>query len=61
MGTKTLSGRQLKRTTPHTAPALLAGLWMLLAMFDLLEMHDLKALKSLAAQVKLPIPLLRTG
>ena len=55
-----LSGRQMKRTTPHTAPALLAGLWMLLAMFDILEIHDLNALKSLATQVSLPIPLLRT-
>ncbi len=56
-----LSGRQMKRTPPHTAPALLAGLWMLLAMFDILDIHDLNALKSLATQVSLPIPLLRTG
>lgn len=56
-----LSGRQMKRKTPHTAPALLAGLWMLLAMFDVLEEHDLSALKTLVTQVRLPIPLLRTG
>lgn len=56
-----LSGRQMKRTIPHTAPALLAGLWMLLSMLDVLEEHDLNALKSLVRQVPLPIPLLRTG
>jgi hypothetical protein len=56
-----LSGRQMKRTKPYTAPALLSGLWMLLSMFDILEQHDLDALKSLANQVQLPIPLLKTG
>ena len=56
-----LSGRQMRRTKPHTAPALLAGLWMLLSMFDVLQEHDLNALKSLVAKVQLPIPLLWTG
>lgn len=56
-----LSGRQMRRTKPYTAPALLAGLWMLLSMFDLLQEHDLNALKSLVAKVQLPIPLLWTG
>ena len=56
-----LSGRQMRRTNPHTAPALLAGLWLLLSMFDVLQEHDLNALKSLVTKVQLPIPLLWTG
>ena len=32
-----LSGRQMKRSRPHTAPALLAGLWTLLSMLALLD------------------------
>lgn len=43
-----LSGRQTKRTTPHTAPALLAGLWVLLSMLELLKHTDLERLKQLA-------------
>ena len=35
-----LSGRQMKRSTPFTEPALLAGLWVLLSMLALLEAHD---------------------
>jgi hypothetical protein len=56
-----LSGRQMKRTKPYTAPALMAGLWILLSMFDLLEDHNLNTLKTLATQIKLPIPLLKSG
>ena len=52
-----LSGRQTRRKRPHTAPALLAGLWVLLSMLALLEHCDLDHLKTLAAQ----IPLLNTG
>jgi hypothetical protein len=52
-----LSGRQTKRTRPHTAPALLAGLWVLLSMLALLEHYDLHQLKRLAAK----IPYLNTG
>jgi hypothetical protein len=52
-----LSGRQTKRKRPHTAPALLAGLWVLLSILALLEHCDLDHLKSLAAR----IPLLNTG
>lgn len=52
-----LSGRQTKRKRPHTAPALLAGLWVLLSMLALLEHCDLGHLKALAAR----IPLLNTG
>ena len=32
-----LSGRQMKRKRPFTEPALLAGLWVLLAMLDVLD------------------------
>jgi hypothetical protein len=52
-----LSGRQTKRKRPHTAPALLAGLWVLLSMLALLEHCDLDHVKALAAR----IPLLDTG
>jgi hypothetical protein len=45
-----LSGRQMKRNRPHTAPALLAGLWVLLSMLELLEHYDLDELRRLAAQ-----------
>lgn len=43
-----LSGRQLKRGGTWTAPALLAGLWPLLAMLDILEHDDLAHLRQLA-------------
>ena len=38
----------MKRTRPHTAPALLAGLWVMLSMLALLEHYDLDDLKRLA-------------
>ncbi|MCE9554486.1 MAG: transposase [Planctomycetes bacterium] len=56
-----MSGRQMKRTTPFTAPALLAGLWTFLSMFDTLEEYDVNALKALVSKVKLPIPLINSG
>lgn len=43
-----LSGRLMKRKRPVTAPALLAGLQILLAMLELLEHHDLDHLRQLA-------------
>jgi hypothetical protein len=46
-----LSGRQTKRTRPHTAPALLAGLWVLLSFLALLEHYKLRDLKRLAALI----------
>lgn len=46
-----LSGRQTKRKTPHTAPALLAGLWALLSMLELLNHVNLTHLKQLAEQI----------
>jgi hypothetical protein len=56
-----LSGRQMKRRQPYTAPALLAGLWSLLSMLDTLEQYDVSALKALLTKVKLPIPLVNSG
>jgi hypothetical protein len=55
------SGRQTKRTRPHTAPALLAGLWSLLAVLAYLEHHDLESLKKLAEDVDLPFPIFKGG
>jgi hypothetical protein len=46
-----LSGRQTKRTQRHTAPALLAGLWVLVSMLALLEHTDLRELKRLASRL----------
>ena len=55
------SGRQMKRKRPHTAPALLAGLWPVLTVLEYLEDHDLKHLKQLFRDVELPFPILRCG
>jgi hypothetical protein len=46
-----LSGRQTKRARPHTAPALLAGLWVLLSMLALMAVIDLDRLKLIAGRV----------
>jgi hypothetical protein len=43
-----LSGRQMKRGVSFTYPALLAGLWTLLAILDVLESYDLATLYRLA-------------
>jgi hypothetical protein len=47
-----LSGRQMKRRRPHTAPALLAGLMILLPLLELLEKppEELAELQQLAQQ-----------
>jgi hypothetical protein len=50
-----LSGRQMKRSKPFTMPALLAGMWSLLAMLNLLENHSLEHLQEIAHLV-LPDP-----
>ena len=47
-----LSGRQMKRGRSWTAPALLEGLWVLLAMVDLLKHEDLGAVQSLLGSLK---------
>jgi hypothetical protein len=40
-----LSGRQMKWGQEHTAPALLAGLWVLLALLAVLEEHSVEELR----------------
>lgn len=51
-----LSGRQMKRTRPHTAPALFAGLEKLLTMLAVLETHSIEQIRRLAEKV-LPVQL----
>jgi hypothetical protein len=46
-----LSGRQMKRSKPFTMPAMLAGLWTLLAMLNVLERHSIDEIQQLAALV----------
>ena len=46
-----LSGRQMKRGTTFTMPALLAGMWTLLAMIEVLEHHSLEEIHATAALV----------
>jgi hypothetical protein len=49
-----LSGRQVRKAKRHTAPALLAGLWVLLSMSALLEHTDLAKLKDFVATLAFP-------
>lgn len=51
-----LSGRQVKKTKRHTAPALLAGLWVLLSMVALLEHTNLTKLKDFVATLAFQAP-----
>lgn len=51
-----LSGRQMKRDRPWTAPALLEGVWVLLAMLELLDRYDLSKLQQLAQEFFQPNP-----
>jgi hypothetical protein len=44
-----LSGRQMKRKRPFTEPALLAGLWVLLAMLDVLDHYTIADLRRAAS------------
>jgi hypothetical protein len=46
-----LSGRQMRRGRESTAPALLAGLWVLLSVMRVLEHYDLKDLLRWAESV----------
>ncbi len=46
-----LSGRQMKRGCEWTVPALLEGVWVLLAMLDLLDQYELPRLRQLAASL----------
>ena len=43
-----LSGRQMNRRRPITAPAMFAGLWILLSTLTLLEHYDIDQLKQFA-------------
>lgn len=43
-----LSGRQMKRTKPFTAPAILAGLWVLLTVLYILENYQISDLHRIA-------------
>lgn len=55
-----LSGRLIKRGVEFTEPALLAGMWVLLAMVDTLENYSPEKLRRLAAQF-LPLPVTESG
>jgi hypothetical protein len=46
-----LSGRQMKRHKPYTRPALLCGIWTLLAMLATLEQFNLQEIRKLAAAI----------
>jgi hypothetical protein len=43
-----LSGRQMKRSKPYTAPAILAGLWVLLTVLYVLENYQISDLHRIA-------------
>lgn len=49
-----LSGRQMKRSTSFTLPALLAGMWNLLAMLEMLKNYSLHELQEIAQVVFTP-------
>jgi hypothetical protein len=51
-----LSGRQMKRTKPHTAPALLAGIYVYLAMLEALEHHSVEELRAMRQHLVLNKP-----
>lgn len=48
-----LNGRQMKRGKSHTAPALLSGLWMYLAMLDALQQYSPEQLQAMKAHLDL--------
>lgn len=52
-----LSGRQMKYGVTHTMPAMLAGLWVLLAMMQTLEEYDVGELKRMAEFIRGLVPL----
>jgi hypothetical protein len=49
-----LSGRQMKHGVSFTLPALLAGMWVLLSMLEVLEHYDLEELRRLAEPLRRP-------
>ena len=56
-----LSGRQMKRNQPFTAPALLSGLWCMVSMLETLKHYSLSDLQALLGKVQLPFPLQSSG
>jgi hypothetical protein len=50
-----LSGRQMKHRREFTLPALLAGMWTLLAMLEVLQTHSVDELRELA-RIALSLP-----
>ena len=51
-----LSGRQMKWGKSHTAPALLAGLYVYLAMLEILEHHSVEELRTMRLHLNLTNP-----
>lgn len=51
-----LSGRQMKYGTSHTAPALLAGLYVYLAMVESLDQHSVEELRAMKRHLHLTNP-----
>ena len=49
-----LSGRQVKKADRHAAPALLAGLWVVLSRSALLARTDLKMLADFSGPLTFP-------
>lgn len=50
-----LSGRQMRRERPWTEPAMLAGMWVLLAMLDALETYSVDDLRRIARSITMGI------
>ncbi len=48
-----LSGRQMKYGTTFTAPAILAGLWVYLAMLETLDQHTVEDLQAMKHHLRL--------
>jgi len=48
-----LSGRQMKHRKTHTAPSILAGLWVYLAMLDALNLYSVEELQAMKIHLKL--------
>lgn len=46
-----LSGRQTKRSTPFTMPAMMAGLWTLMAMLNAINHYSIEEIQTLAKLV----------
>lgn len=51
-----LSGRQMKSGKSHTAPALLAGLWVFVTMLETLEHHSVEELRNLKKVLGFTLP-----